>query len=48
MDFDTFVKIAGIIFAVASIIAYIYFRENVYLTYKEQRIPDINKKEKRK
>lgn len=38
MDFDTFVKIAGIIFAAASIIAYIYFRENVCITYKEQKV----------
>ena len=38
MTLDAFIKIAGIAFVVVDIIAYIYFRENVYLTYKEQKV----------
>ena len=48
MTLETFVAIVGAIGTVIGYAVYRYFEENVYLTYKEQRIPDINKKEKRK
>ena len=47
MDFDTFVTIVCAIGTVVAYIAYRYFSENVYLTYKEQRIPQNKKGAKR-
>ena len=39
MDFDTFVTIVCAIGTVMCWVGYRYFSENVYLTYKEQKIP---------
>ena len=47
MSFDTFVTIVCFAIAVVSYIAYRYFSENVYLTYKEQKIPQNKKGAKR-
>ena len=43
MSLDTFLAIASFVICVAGYVAYRYFSENVYLTYKDQRIPQ-NKK----
>ena len=47
MSFETFLTIAGLIGTVASYIAYRYLSENVYLTYVDQRVPEIKKGAKR-
>ena len=43
MTFDTFVTILCLVGAVVCYLGYRYFTENVYLTYKDQSIPQ-NKK----
>ena len=40
MSLDTFVTIVCLVGAVVLRVAYHYLSKNVYLTYKEQRIPN--------
>ena len=43
MTLDTFVTIMCFVGLVVCWVGYRYFSENVYLTYKEQRIPQDKK-----
>ena len=47
MTLETMVALLCAVVAVASGIVYLYGRENVYLKYKEQRIPPIHTKKSR-
>ena len=48
MTIETFLAILGGIGTVVCWVGYNHAKENVYMTYKEQRIPQNNKKEIRK
>ena len=43
MSLETFITIVSFAVLVVSYIGYRYFSENVYLTYKDQRIPQDKK-----
>ena len=46
MSFDTLVTIICLVVFVVSCGVYHYFRENVYLTFVDQRVPQNNTKKK--
>ena len=47
MSLDTFLTIVFFVLGVAGYVAYRYLGKNVYLTYKDQRIPQNKKGEKK-